>query len=233
MVEFNKKVIVTANMWNLKDKDFMQEAKDKTKAQVNNPTFVPGINPAAIDVETKISANDVILGKRDAAQALAQSLTADFNKGRRELNDIMVSWAAQIQDAVGGDIAKIKALKFGVKNEEGEHTPEISITNSKPVISSIDLNLSMHHTVHFVNSLSETNMLPADVDCIEVYETSDESFVGNLLKMSHLGKAKRGKFVNHFTIDEEGKTVWYVAVYVPRKGDFQGAVSVGMKAKVV
>jgi hypothetical protein len=145
----------------------------------------------------------------------------------------MISWAGQIEDTVQGDMVKIKALHFYVKNEGGSHTPEISITNSKPSICKIDLNLSLHHTIHFVNSTSETNMLPEDVECIEVYETFDETLVGNLRKMSHLGKAKHGKYVNHFSLEDEGKTVWYVAVYIPKKGDFQGAVSVAVSAKVV
>jgi hypothetical protein len=234
MPEFNKKVIVVAEVWHLNDKDFLLNAAGKGQAEIDHPLYVPLLNPVASTLMTLVGDSTTVLQKRDAKLAEAKALTTTFRENRKKINDIIVSkWPAQIQDATDGDIAKIQELKYDVKNLEDPTVPPVSVTNSRPVISNVDLSLSMHHTISITNSVSLTAGLPDDVEYADVYETFDEANTKDVRKMSHLGKAKRGKFVNHFGPEDEGKDVWYVVVYVPKKDSVVPALSIAVKAKVV
>jgi hypothetical protein len=235
MVEFNKKVIVVAKVWNLGDKEFLLDAAGKGQALIDHALYVPNLSPTAASLMTKVGDNTTIMQKRDALLADAKALTTTLNKGRNEINNIIVSkWPSQIQDAVAGDIAKIQELHYDVKNLESQpEVPPVSVTNSIPVIDRVDYNLPLHHTIYISNSVDLSNLVPDDVDYADVYETFDEANTKDLKRMSHLGKAKRGKFVNHFGPEDENKDVWYVVVYVPKKEGVIPALSVAFKAKVV
>ncbi len=233
MPEFNKKVVVTTDMSHLKDKDFLQNGKSKTKALIDKSTYVPDLHPAAADTMTLLNSAEGKRITRDQKLAEAQALTVSFNNDRRAINDIMGSYASQIQDVLSDDIPKILELKFGVKNLVPAPIPEISVTNSIPVITSADTVLPLHHTVHFGNSMSDKVVVPEDASCIELYETFDAASAGDLRKMSHLGKAKHGKFVNHFDLADEGRIVYYAATYIAKKAGVETGVSVVFKAKVI
>jgi len=233
MPAFNKKVIVITELSNKKDKDFMQNSKSKTQALIDKSTYVPGLHPAADDTMTEINLAEGELITRDLKLAEAQALTVSFNKRRRTINDTMGSYASQIQDVLSDDIPKILELKFGVKDLVTPPIPEISVTNSIPVITSAETVIPLHHTVHFGNSMSDKVVVPEDATCIELYETFDVASAGDIRKMSHLGKAKHGKYVNHFDLADEGKTVYYMATYIAKKAGVETGVSVVFKAKVI
>jgi len=77
-----------------------------------------------------------------------------------------------------------------------------------------------------VNSMSGHNKLPTGAKQIDIYEyISGQNMPpgmnteppDDLTKWQYLGIAKHGKFINHFTADQLGQTVWYIAVYIDNK----------------
>ncbi len=233
MPAFNKKVVVITELSHKKDKDFLQDSKSKTQALIDKSTYVPDLHPAADDTMTIINLAEGKRITRDLKLAEAQALTISINNDRRTINDTMGSYASQIQDVLSDDIPKILELKFGVKNLDTPPVPEISVTNSIPVVTSAETLIPLHHTVHFGNSLSDKVVVPEDASYIELYETFDAASAGDLHKMAFLGKAKHGKYVNHFDLADEGKIVYYVARYVAKKAGVETGVSVVFKAKVI
>jgi hypothetical protein len=52
---------------------------------------------------------------------------------------------------------------------------------------------------------------------VDIYEFVGKDDPKDIRKMTYMGSPSRGKFTNHFTVDQLGETVWYMIVYVPKK----------------
>jgi hypothetical protein len=233
--ELERKLIVTTNQDGLNQADFMNDADAKIKAQVDNSTIVPGIDPTVSSTQAKAADLRTKFNLRTSLLAQVHQVTGQINDVERELKSDFVEWATQIQKAVAGDVNKVKLLKFGIKGVyDGQSESPISFTNSHLVIVNVFNSGHLIHTIEAVNNLSLTSKLPFDVDHIDLYETDNEANITDLKKMIYLGVMKRSKFINHFNASELNKDFWYVAVYVPKAGVEGGPeLSGGVRAKVI
>lgn len=229
------KIVVTSNLKGLSEADFSTKTKGIAQSHIDKPTYVPDLNPVASTVMTKLTGMDGLFATRTALNLQMVENTKNILAIRKEVNDTIVDdWCKQTQKACGTDTAKILALGYGIRGEEGGPVPSTeSVTNSYAVVSSIDLNMPLFHTIYFTNSMSEESTLPSDALRLDIYETFVEANATDPKKMSFLGSAKNGKFVNHFEIADLGKDVWYVGIYVPRDSNVTVAIPVPKKAKVV
>jgi len=198
-------------------------------------TVNAGLNPTPAAMATKLGEFDTLVATGESLRLARLANSEQIGAKRKEINDNIVSdWMPTIQTRCAGDVAKAKGLGFGVKGQyDAQSQSPLSVTNSYPVIVDCDYNVPMHHTIYVINNVSEEYTIPDDGENMQVYETMDEACTTDIEKMSHLGRVKNGKFVNHFKPDEKGKDVWYVVVYVPKDENVAPILSDPYKATVL
>jgi len=216
-----KKLILTANLKGLSELKFKRKARVMAQSQIDEPTFVPGLNPPGTVVIGKIDDLEALYDTRGLLQAQMKANTGKIKDSEDEIRDIITDlWMPQTQKAIGRDEGKAKRLGYGIKGVDDGHSDQHTWTtdNSFPIIISIDKNVQMQHTLYIHNNRSGEIVLPDDASRIDVYEwIGDDEPPYDLLKLSFLGVAKGGKFINHFEADQFEKHVWYVVVYVSKK----------------
>ncbi len=214
-----RKLIVTANLDNLKEGDFRRKAKGIINAHLNNPTYVPGLTPAASDMETESQTLDDLFSQRSSLEAQLLANTELIKGQMRKIKNVIVSeWAPQVQKAVGTDEGKVKGLGYGIKGiDNGKSLPEYNMSNSHPTIFKVDLRAHLKHIISVSNNKLKGKKLPHDAKRLELYMSFGEAEPVDYHKMTYLGEVIRGKFENNFTEEDIGKWVWYVAVYIGRK----------------
>ncbi|MCX6706215.1 MAG: hypothetical protein NTV24_03900 [Candidatus Woesebacteria bacterium] len=230
------KIEVTANLEGLTKPQFVVITGGIAQAAIDNPTVAPTTldpTPAALKAEVQIMAALMV-----AAQNLVQQLrnnTELINKSLKIINDFIVSgWVPEIQKKVTNP-EDIKLLGFGIKGVfDGHSGSGVSITNSKPDISNVEYR-HLEHILTFRNNITGHIGLPYDGLRIDIYEYIGTTEPTDIKKMTYIGSASRGKFTNHFTEDQLGQKVWYIAVYVGKKSAADGSseLSVKVQATVV
>ncbi|MGD0710242.1 MAG: hypothetical protein ABR968_03600 [Bacteroidales bacterium] len=215
-----KKAVVASNLEGKTETDFVKAVEDIVQAALNNPTLVPALNPTSATVQTKATNLNTLLITRDTLRAQQKQNTELIIKAEDELKDIINrQWAPYVQIQIGGDVSKAKLLNYGVKGVDDGHTAKVITlaVDSHPLLKRIDLNIHLQQTLHFVNSNSGKNKLPADAKQIDIYEQVGGTVPTSIKTMTHVGIAKRGKFINHFDTTELGKVIYYIAVYIDKK----------------
>jgi hypothetical protein len=227
-----KELVLTANLSDLIETNFVTKTTGMVSAEIANPTLVPLLSPTAAIVQAKINSLTGYYTTRDTLKNQQKTNTNLIHTTHDDIVNIITNqWRAQAQTALTGTVnaeANAALLGFGTKGIDTGHSSSTVITaraiNSFPLIRAIDVNIHLQQTLHTVNSVSGHNKLPADAKHIEVYEQIGGAMPTSIKGMIHAGICKHGKFINHFdAIDPVtnktnlGVTVWYILVYVDKK----------------
>ena len=164
-------------------------------------------------------------------------LTEQIHNKSESIKDIFISkYAPQVQAFINGNTETAKLLGYGEKGVDDGHSDVTvdSITNSRPTIEDVYTTAYLTQAIVVKNNQSGSIAKPHDVDRIEIYELMADAMptVIDLKKWTYLGIAKRGKFLNHFSPLEYNQTVFYIAVYVPKKAGESVVISTGFKSTV-
>lgn len=232
--KLEKVFILTSDFPHTEEKKLEKEIA-MVKAEIDNPTYVPGLNPATAAVQSKITAvTDPSTGyivQRHTARALEKTLTGKINDAIEAVQDIITrQWMPQAEAALKSDpdkINKAKTLGFGVKTVDTGHVDIITAktkaaaTESTPVIVAADINVHGQHTLTIHDSHTKKAKLRVDVLRIDVYGVTSDTVPAGLSDLiakggGYLGQAgKLGKFVHTYTTVAGSKqTEQYIAVYV-------------------
>jgi hypothetical protein len=221
--KLEKELVLTVNFGGLTETDFVKKANGMVKAEVDNPTLVPGLNPATSIVQGKINNLVTYYTTRDTLRNQQKANTKlIWDTHDSIVNIITNQWRPEAQTALTGTAsaeANAKLLGFGTKGiDTGSSTLLVErAATSHPVIREIDENVHLQQTLHTINSASGRNKLPADAKHIEIYEQIGGVVPTSIKTMAHVGICKHGKFINHFDIADLGKIVYYIALYVDKK----------------
>lgn len=235
MVMLTRKFILTANIANLAEKPFVDKTKGIVKSHIINSALVPGLTPNGTTTLAKITGLETLYDTRKYLRQQMKQNTKDIHNAETDINDTLLGWMPQVLTAIGRDEAKAKLLGWGIKwVDDGQaEEPVASVTNSKPLISVIDKEVSLQHTIHIINSVSGSWGIPKDAHHTDVYIwIGDDAPPMDLTKLTFLGQAVKGKFVNQFSFQQLGIKVWYVAVYRSKKSLKANELSGAVKATV-
>ena len=188
---------------------------------IANPT-VATVLPAPLTIKTKLG---VIKGwgeEKKQASNLLKSINEKINAGVREVRIVINGpWCSQVEATPGITAAGVKLINMRVKGEvtDGVDTKVVGrASNSNPMIAKIETDVHMKHTIHIINSVSGKVGVPDDAESLIIYmQVGGVEPPTDINKMTYLGKVKRGKYVNGFTQDDVGKTVYYICVYTEHK----------------
>ncbi|MHB8262063.1 MAG: hypothetical protein ACYDEC_17525, partial [Bacteroidia bacterium] len=197
----NKKFILTADFHGLTLEEKLKKETDMAKAQADNPTLVPGLDPPVLSVDALIAAimdpHTGLIHQRSVLEGQVHALTVDINKKETAIKDIIVSqWMPETQTALTATPALAATaeenavlLLFGVKGVVTGHSGVVMAraAASHPLIKYIDVNIHLQQTLHTVNSLSGHNKLPDDAKDIEVYEQLGGTKPTSIIGMTHVG----------------------------------------------
>jgi hypothetical protein len=212
------KTEVTANLDGLTKPQFVVKAGGIAQAAIDNSTIAPtSLDPAPAVLKAEVqNMSTLMVTKENILQQLKQN-TGLINKSERKIKDYIIDgWLPEVQKYVT-DPEDIKLLGLGIKNVDDGHSDSLAtILNSRPENSDFEYR-HLEHILTFRNSLTGLIALPDDVKDMDVYEYIGTTAPTSLKQMTYLGRASRGKFTVHFTEDQVGLTVWYVAVYIGKK----------------
>jgi hypothetical protein len=228
--QLKKKLIVTANLDNLKEADFCSKANSIINAHLHNPTYVPGLTPPATDMETESQAIEDMILHRSRLEAELKATNVSIREQVRKIKNVIVSeWAPQVQNAVGNDESKVKGLGYGIKGKyNGKSLPTYNMTNSYPMILRVEFRSTERQMIFVRNNNLKGRKLPHDAKRLDLYMAFGENAPLDYREMIYLGEVTGGKFFNEFKPEDVGKWVWYVAVYIGRK---RGTIPVASIAK--
>lgn len=229
-----RKLIVVTGRKKYKEAKRISDTQDKIDAQLANPGIVTH-TPTAAEVQTILDGIVANVQKRTMIQAEEKSLTGKILADLDKIDGIFVDkWAKQIQGVTDITVEQIKLLKFAAKGVyDGHSEPEYNVTNSHPIIGKIDLNSHLVHGLSIRNNKTGKIGVLDDAQGTEVYYFIGADKPKDPSKMSYLGRAKRGKYIVHFTEDQVGMTVWYYVVYLPRKADVVAEIGTMVSAIIV
>ena len=220
MKKLVKKLIVVLKFYGLTGlakRNKMIAIKD---AHVANPTLVPDLKPTTTIVEGKLNdLGDLYQTNASLKEQLSNNIQLIYT-AEDELNDIFVSkWATQTQNAANEDPAIPKLLGYGIKGEK-DAPPDLSET--APLISDIDINISGQHTLHIINKDNGKKKLPENALRTDVYGQTGGTLPTNLTTLisnggGYLGEAVKGKFKYALPQGKVGTIEYYIAVYVDKK----------------
>ena len=232
-----KKLILTVNFAWLTESDLLKKFKSMWSAHNSNSDLLPTtLSPPLDETKADISDLDSLQTQRDNAISLEKSLTEKIHIKMEKIKDTFTGYAPQVQAFINGNSETAKLLGYGEKGIDDGHSDVTvdSITNSRPTIEDVYSIAYLTQAVIVKNNQSGSTAKPNDVDRIEIYELMAEAMptVIDLKKWTYLGIAKRGKFLNHFLPLEYNLTVFYIAVYVPKKAGGSVVISTGFKSTV-
>ncbi len=180
------------------------------------------VKPIAPNVKTMIASVFLMEIERNEFLKKVNSLTDKIFAGTREIRVIINSqWCSQVQATPGITAADILLLGLKIKGEgaggvQAKVVNKISISN--PLISKIESNTHMHHTVHVINSAKGNRGLPPDAISINVYiQIGGTTLPTDIDKMTYVGKIINGKINKEFSPEDVGKIAYYIVVYIDRK----------------
>jgi len=236
-----KKFILTADLHGKTQEDTLAKETDMVKAQIANPTLVPGLNPTAATVQGQITAitdpNTGLIHQRSVLEAQTKALTLQINKGIEDIRDIIIDdWMPQTQSALTATPAlaltaasNAALLLFGVKGVSGGAAQATNIAlmsktaTSAPVIVKIDTDVAGEHILHIHNNITGKRGHPADVSEVDIYAQTGGTQPANLAALQAaggqiLGEAERGVYIYVIpTTVAKNTTIYYIAVYKGKK----------------
>jgi len=234
--KLEKAFILTADFPKTEAKKLEKEIA-MVKAEVDNPTYVPGINPTIATVQPLITAindpNTGLIVQRNTARATVKTITGKINKAIGDIQNIITrQWMPEAESALKNDpdkLTKAKTLGFGVKTQDSGHVDVVTAktkaaaTESTPVIVAADINVHGQHTLTIHDSVLKKAKLRVDVLRIDVYGVTSDTVPAGLSDLiakggGYLGQAgKYGKFVHTYTpVAGTKQTEQYIAVYVSK-----------------
>ncbi len=217
---FNKDVIVVADLSGLSMKDKTERIGVMAQAMIDNPEIVLNISPSGEVVSTNVEeVNAKILLHRSMEEALS-AFTFEIKGDVKKLeNGIVKVWMPQVEKACGGDIEKIYKLCFGVKNTKSKITTKTKgkVTNSYPIITSVDGKIHLVHRLHIINSATQSVAKPIDALQVCVYGQIGGVEPTDVNKMFNWGIVERGNFAYTFDPADIDKAVYYMAGYISSK----------------
>jgi len=226
-----KKMILILSFHNLSETAKTKKQLDIANAHAANTTLVPNLTPTPASVITLINKQTGYYNQRDALMAQMKQVTENIHKNGAAINDIIVDqWRSQTQTALVSDTASAKLLGYGIKNVDSGHltTDEEAAKNillsSHPVVVGINVNTHDEHILTIHNSITGKRGIPKGILRIDIYGYTGAAgvVIADLAALialggGYLGEATKGKFVNTFNGSTNGKTEYYVAVYVDKK----------------
>lgn len=233
--KLNKKLVVVTNQKGLTESEKIQDSKEKVDAQIEFSTYVPGITPTPASVQSTLDGIDDNVLKRAHALEQAMGYTGLINADIEKVQNIFVDqWCKQIQSAPGIDVNKVKQLKFGIKGiYDGQSVPSVTVENSYVQLDDYVVATHLKHQLNMANSTTKKTSAPEDADGIDVYMFFGENAPADYREMKYLGRAKNGKITVNFTDGDVGKTVWYFAIYIPKKDGVVALQGAKISAKVI
>ena len=239
----NKKIIPAANLDHMTEADLgVAFNKLQNGVATNAPTGLT-VSPTAANVLTQISNRTVLLTQRSSLEAQLKQNTTNIHVADTALKTVFTSqWATQIQNFAGITVAQIKGMGFGVKGIDSQSTTVDEASknaSSAPVIIKIDTDVKGQHTIHVHNNITGKIGIPKDVLRIDIYGQTGGTAPTNLATLitnggGWLGTAKRGKYINQFTVTPANidKPEYYIAVYINKATKKPAAQSVEESANI-
>ena len=223
----NKKIIPAANLDHLPEADLsIAYNRLQNGVATNSPTGLT-VNPTPANVLIQINSRTTLLTQRSSLEAQLKQNTTNIHSADTALKTIFANqWASQIQNFAGITVAQVKGMGYGVKGLESPvATVEDTSKNasSAPVIIKIDTEVKGQHALHIHNNITGKIGIPKDVLRIDIYGQTGGTAPTNLASLitnggGWLGTAKRGKYINQFTVTPANldKPEYYIAVYIDK-----------------
>jgi len=217
MEDLIKKYILTAGLNHLNEARLLENVNGKILGLEQNTALVPaGFDPTVAVGRAAFTQITKDIDERTTLEEKLKAINQKIGGEKKDIvNMIVTNWMPVLQVSLDGSIDNAKLLNFGVKGIDLEPS-EVSVTNSHPVLDKITLGY-LTHTLYFINSTTKSTSVPDDGIAVEIYEFFGEQAPKDISVMTHIGKAIRGVFTNHFTEDHKGQTVWYAFVYSAKK----------------
>ena len=216
----NKDVIVVADLSGLSMKDKTERIGVLAQAMIDNPEIVPTISPSGVVVSASVEdINAKILLHKSMTEVLS-AFTFEINGDLKKISDTIIKgWVPQVDKACAGDIEKIYKLCFGVKNTKSKITTKTKgkVTNSYPIITSVDGKIHLVHRLHIINSATQSTAKPIDALQVCVYGQIGGVEPTDVNKMLNWGIVERGNFEYTFDPADADKAVYYMAGYISNK----------------
>ena len=217
MEDLDKKFILTAGTNHLSESRFLENINAKILGLEQNTSLVPtGFDPTVAEGRASFVLITKDIDERTTLEEKLKAMNQKIAGEKKDINNMVITnWMPVLQVSLNGSIDNAKLLGFGVKGI-GLDPSTVSVTNSHPLLDKIILGY-LTHTLYFVNSTTKSTSIPDDGIATEVYEFFGDQAPKDISQMTHIGKAIRGIFTNHFTEDHKGQTVWYAFVYSAKK----------------
>jgi hypothetical protein len=239
----DKKTIVTTNFEGQTETEL---GKSFNKLQNGGATNAPTgltLNPTPAQVLTKITARTGLITTRSGLEAQLKQNTKDIHTADSGLKAIFTDqWASEIQSFPGITVNQILGMGFGVKGLEPQGLlvmDAAKTATSAPVIIRIETDIKGQHSLHIHNNITGKIGHPKDVLRIDIYGQTGGNAPANLAALianggGWMGTAKRGKYVNQFTVTaaNQGKIEFYIAVYIMKATKKPAAQSVVESATI-
>ena len=216
----NKMFILTSNLGKLAKGDFAKKARGYVTAMTSHPTYVPDIKPTVEEAEIEVAKLETLHTTKGEIAKAGKANTADIKAQEKVVKKIITyEWMSQAQEALNGDESKAKELGYGIKGvDNGTSAPTIGkAKSSHAIVTKIETEVSLQHTVHTVNNETLSQELPDGVETLNIYEQIGGVSPISTDGMDFLGIVKNGRYINSFAVADKGKVVYYIFCYTEKK----------------
>ena len=231
----NKMFILTSNLGKLAKGDFSKKARGYVTAMTSHPTYVPDLKPTVAEADIEVAKLETLHTKKGEIAKAGKANTADIKAQEKKVKKIITyEWMSQAQEALNGDESKAKELGYGVKGlDNGTSTPTIGkAKSSHAIVTKIETEVGLQHTVHLVNNETMSTILPDGVETLNFYEQIGGVSPISTDSMELLGIVKNGRYINSFQVADIGKTAFYIFCYTAKKTEKVLQMSPVFSAKI-
>jgi len=216
----NKMFILTSNLSGLAKGLFATTARGYVAAMGSHPTYIPNLKPTVEEADIEVTKLETLqITKGEIAKA-GKANTADIKAQIIAVKKIITyEWMSQAQEALNGDESKAKDLGYGIRGiDNGTSAPTIGkAKSSHAIVTKIETEVSLQHTVHTVNNETMSTVLPDGVESLNIYEQIGGVSPISTDGMEMLGIVKNGRYINSFAVADIGKTAYYILCYIAKK----------------
>jgi len=216
----NKMFILTSNLGKLTKGLFVTKARGYVTAMKSHLEYVPDISPTVEEADTQVTKLETLHKTKGEIAKAGKANTADIMAQKLVVKKIITyEWMSQAQDALDGDESKAKDLGYGIKGvDNGTSAPTTGkAKTSNAIVTKIDTEVSLQHTIHAVNNETMSHVLPIGVESLNIYEQIGGVVPASIDGMDLIGIVKNGKFINSFAVEDIGKTAYYILCYTDKK----------------
>jgi len=216
----NKMFILTSNLGKLTKGLFVTKARGYVTAMKSHTDYIPDIKPTVEEADVEVAKLENLQKAKGEIAKAGKANTADIKAQEKVVKKIITyEWMSQAQEALDGDESKAKDLGYGIKGvDNGTSAPTIGkAKSSHAIVSTIDTEVSLQHTVHVVNNETLSTVLPDGIENLNIYEQIGGVAPVSTDGMDLLGIVKNGRYINSFEVADIGKTVYYILCYTDKK----------------